>query len=611
MKRRALFLLAVFFATAAMMAVQKLLFLAWHASRAGGAGPGEWLLTVWHGLKLDMTVAGYVTAPVLLLTLLSLWVNLSDRIWRRIFIVWFAAVSVVTAAVVAVDIELYTYWGFRIDGTILIYLSDPKEAAASLGVWQTVRQLLLCAAIAAAMLWVYVRIVHELFDSRRLRGRLLATLGMLLLGGLCFLAIRGGTTVAVANISKVYFSDRMFLNHAATNPLFSLFSTLGDNEDYASAYPFFPEEERAARFEALRGNAPGCGEPAVQVLRTQRPDIVLVILESFARTIMDEEIDGAAVMPNMRRFREEGIWFENFFANSYRTDRGEVAVMNGFPAQTRMSIMKLPAKNRTLPSLARSLAREGYRTSFTYGGDLNFTNQASYMYATGWNRLTWQKGMHFDAPTSKWGYADDVVTEFFAREVIAESGRGGRFLAGLLTLSSHEPFDVPFDRFDDKVLNAMAFTDDCLGRMIDTLKASPAWENLLVVLVADHSYGYPYGIAYNVPLRHRIPMIWLGGAVERPMVVGEYASQIDLCATLLGQMGLDHSDFDYSKDIFGVAPPRKFAYWTFNDGFGVADASGVVVFDCTGGMAVEGDSEELFDIGRTMLQTTYVDIGRR
>ncbi len=138
------------------------------------------------------------------------------------------------------------------------------------------------------------------------------------------------------------------------------------------------------------------------------------------------------------------------------------------------------------------------------------------MYATGWQQLTQQKDLSLDAPTSKWGYADDVVADYFADEVLRMSAAGRPFLAGLLTLSSHEPFEVPFTKFDDKVLNAMAFTDDCLGRMIDRWKASPAWDELLVVLVADHGYAYPYGLAYNAPLRHRIPMIWLGGGRRTP-----------------------------------------------------------------------------------------------
>ena len=90
--------------------------------------------------------------------------------------------------------------------------------------------------------------------------------------------------------------------------------------------------------------------------------------------------------------------------------------------------------------------------------------------------------------------------------------------------------------------------------MIDKLKASPAWDDLLVVLVADHGYPWPRSLSYNEPLRHRIPMIWTGGAVAGPRVVEEYASQIDICATILGQLEVAHDDFDYSKDIFAPTP---------------------------------------------------------
>ena len=170
-----------------------------------------------------------------------------------------------------------------------------------------------------------------------------------------------------------------------------------------------------------------------------------------------------------------------------------------------MSIMKLPRKSATLPSLARSLGREGYRSVFMYGGDLNFTNQASFMYSTGWEELIWQKDMQLDAPTSKWGYADDVVVDLFGDEVEALGREEQPFLAGLLTLSSHEPFEVPFAKFDDKLLNAMAFSDAQIGRLIDRLRESPVWDNLLVVLVADHGYPYPYDLAYNACLLYTSP----------------------------------------------------------------------------------------------------------
>lgn len=611
MRRKLAFPIAVFAATVVMMAVQKPVFMAYYAMEAAGAGFRGWIDVLWHGLTLDMTVAGYVTALPILVTLLSLWFRLPEKVWRGVLTGWFVLVAVATAVIFAVDVALYEHWGFRIDSTVLIYLTDPEEAMASVDFWLGVRQTLLAAVYAAGMIWAYRRILG-IFDGRTVgwRGASLGSFAVVMLAGFDFLAIRGGTGASVANVSKVYFSPTQFLNHAATNPVFSFLASLGERVDYADEYPFFDETTRAEKFDALRGNGPAAGasEP---VLNTARPNVVIVILESFARTVMDAEVDGQPVMPYMQRLKGEGIWFENFFANSFRTDRGEVAILSGFPAQTRMSIMKLPAKSRNLPSVARSLAGEGYATSFAYGGDLNFTNQASYMYATGWQELTWQKDLRFDAPAADWGYDDALMCDWFADRVIALSDAGKPFLAGLLTLSSHTPFDVPYSKFDDKVLNAMAFSDECVGKMIDRLKASPAWKDLLVVLVADHGYPYPRTLTYNEPLRHRIPMIWTGGAVAGPRVVEDYAAQIDIAATLLAQLGVAHDDFDYSKDIFAPTPPRKFAYYTFNDGFGVVDASGEAVWDATGDRVVTATNPELLDIGRTMLQTTYADIGRR
>ena len=604
-KKKIAFVLAVFCATVLLMAVQKPVFLAYYAADAAQASVGEWLGVVWHGLTLDSTVAGYVTALPLLLTLVSLWVRLPGRIWRRGLTGYFVLVATVTAVIFAVDVELYQHWGFRLDATILIYLTDPREAMASVDFWLGVRQTLLAVAYAALMVWVY-RLVCRLFDGEPLRRRaaLLWSLVLLLLAGCDFLAIRGGLGASVANVSKAYFSANMFLNHAATNPVFSFLTSLGDHTDYAAEYPFFDEAGREERFAPLRGNNLSAAAPE-RVLTTPRPNVVVVILESFARTVMDADVGGLPVMPNMQRLKGEGIWFENFFANSFRTDRGEVAILSGFPAQTRMSIMKLPAKSRNLPSLARSLSGAGYATCFSYGGDLNFTNQASYMYATGWQQLTWQKDLHFDAPTSKWGYADDVVIDAFTDHVLAEAASQRPFFAAMLTLSSHEPFDVPFAKFDDPMLNAMAFTDACLGCFVERVRQTPVWKDLLVILIADHAYPYPYGIANSDALRHRIPMLWLGGAVRRPAVVETYGSQSDLAATLLAQLGIAHGDFLFSRDLFDPARP-KFGYWCFNNGFGVADAGGTTIFDCTSARVISPDSTaaQLRD-GKAMLQTTY------
>lgn len=113
------------------MLLQKPAFLLFYHTRAAEASFGEWLGVLWHGLSLDCTVAGYVTAFPVVVVLASFWIPLSQRVWRIILTVYFSLIALVTAAIFAVDLNLYGYWGFRLDGSVLIYLSDPGEALAS------------------------------------------------------------------------------------------------------------------------------------------------------------------------------------------------------------------------------------------------------------------------------------------------------------------------------------------------------------------------------------------------------------------------------------------------------------------------------------------------
>ncbi len=597
-----LFLGALFAMSLLVMAIEKPLFLLWYHAQAAEASAAELALVVWNGLKLDQTVAGYITALPLLVVLAALWIP--GRWSRSVLKGYLLVIAAVAATAFAANLALYEYWAFPLDSSVLQYLASPKEALASVTAGQLLLQLLVAAAVFGGMAWCYLRVLRLYDPARRSTHRAGSTLVLLLAAGVLFLPIRGGVSVATANVSKVYFSGRMFLNHAAVNPLFSFLSTLSDGDDALYEYEFFPEPERAAIFEPLRGDLPA-GIGTDTLLRTRRPNVVLFLVESFGRSTVDERVGGEPVAPEFQRLKGEGVYFDNLFANSFRTDRGTVAVLSGFPAQTKMSVMKLPVKSQRLPSIARSLRREGYATSFYYGGDLNFTNTASYLYGTGFDRLTWQKDLHFDAPTSKWGYADDVVIDAFTDHVLAEAASQRPFFAAMLTLSSHEPFDVPFAKFDDPMLNAMAFTDASLGRFVERVRQTPVWNDLLVILIADHAYPYPYGIANSDALRHRIPMLWLGGAVRRPAVVETYGSQSDLAATLLAQLGIAHGDFLFSRDLFDPARP-KFGYWCFNNGFGVADAGGTTIFDCTSARVISPDSTaaQLRD-GKAMLQTTY------
>jgi len=69
-----LFLGALFAMSLLVMAIEKPLFLLWYHAQAAEASAAELALVVWNGLKLDQTVAGYITALPLLVVLAALWI---------------------------------------------------------------------------------------------------------------------------------------------------------------------------------------------------------------------------------------------------------------------------------------------------------------------------------------------------------------------------------------------------------------------------------------------------------------------------------------------------------------------------------------------------------
>ena len=595
-----LFLPILFVATIILQALQKIVFLVWYNDLAAACSLTDLVGVVTNGAKLDITIAGYVTALPILFMLLAAWLPNGGGRWTvRFTRAYLYIIAAIIAILFAGNLSLYGYWSFPLDGSVMQYLADPKHAAASVTLSEAATYCTIGILYFAVEVWLYTLTLRLLRPRHtKVWMRLASSCVLVLAVGLDFLAIRGGATTATANVSKAYFSGNMFLNHAAVNPTFSLLSSLSKRGAEGADYHFFEEQQLDEMLTSLKRSSES-GEP---LLRTKRPDIVLILAESFGCSTADEKVEGEAVAPNFQRLKSEGIYFENIYASSFRTDRGTAATLSGFPAQTKSSIMKSPAKSRHLASIARSLRNEGYATRFVHGGDLNFTNMASYLYSTGYDHLTDLKSLDKEAPTGKWGYADDVMAEVFIDEIAEASSP---LLATWLTLSSHEPFDVPQRHFDDPMLNSMHFIDSQIARVVEALKASDRWDNTLIVIIADHAYSYPYGISNSAAERHHIPMLWLGGAIAAPRTIATYGSQTDLAATLLAQLGVPHDDFPFSRNIMDSASP-KFGYYVFNNGFGIVADEGTTIFDCTSGRTIsEGSVERHIDYGKALLQSTY------
>jgi phosphoglycerol transferase MdoB-like AlkP superfamily enzyme len=404
----------------------------------------------------------------------------------------------------------------------------------------------------------------------------------------------------------VYFSQNQFLNHAAVNPVFSFLSSIGKSGDYIVSYNYMTDDECRELTDSLfYTDSTG----ADTLLTTHRPNILLIVMESCGGQFT--MIGGhPEITPRLNQLAQEGVYFSECYANSWRTDKGMVSILSGYPAFPVTSVMKVPEKSRKMPSIAHSLGQAGYQNTFYYGGDINFTNMRSYVLGTGYDRLVWKADYSSDEQsTCQWGVRDDIMFNTLLTDIQKESN-DKPWMKTLLTLSSHEPWDVPTKVLDDEVYNAFNYLDQCIGRFIDDLRKTAAWKNTLIVILPDHGYRYK-GIDEGTRLYNHIPLLWVGGAVRQPVVIDRLCNQSDLAATLLGQLGIRHDDFRFSRDITSNSYRQPMAYHNSTSCVSVYDSTGWMAYDIDANSMItqEGnDSERLLRLSRAILQLTSHDL---
>lgn len=442
---------------------------------------------------------------------------------------------------------------------------------------------------------------------------------MILLAAALFIPIRGGVTVSTMNLSRAYYSAETRLNHAAVNPAFSLMYSLTHQNDFASQFRFFENDEAARLFEMLKDVPSRASDgddlcesdsaSSVPLLSNRRPDIYILLMESFSSHLFPS-LGGEPVALKLDSIARDGLMFSGFFANSFRTDRGIPAVLSAYPGQPTTSIMKFVSKTENLPSLSKSL-KDGarYSNTYIYGGDANFTNMKAYLVSAGFDKIISDADFPLSQKLSKWGAHDDVVFQRALKEIVPYDSLHPR-LTVIQSSSSHEPFEVPYDdkgRFADKRARAFAFADSCAASFINALKEMPQWNNSLIVVVPDHFGAYPD--LENPVDRHKVPLILSGGALKRTGVVATPGSQIDIAATLLSAMDLPHGEFPFSRNILNPRSPH-FAFFADPSLIGFITETDTLVYNLDADRVEQGSDLNL-PFAKAFLQTLYDDLSKR
>jgi phosphoglycerol transferase MdoB-like AlkP superfamily enzyme len=570
MKQRLLFLIKYFLFWLVLFLSGKIIFLLYEHDQSFQLPFADWFRILSHGFRLDLSTAAYfMVIPVLIMAVTVSFDGKKPHFFMNILTL---PLIVVFLLITLVDLEIYKYWGCHLDSAPLRFLSTPGDTLASSSIPTVILYFLAFFLLAGSLSWFYLRKIAASLKSAG-KGKLYMIPVFFVIEASLIIPIRGGFDVSVINSGSAFFHRNMFANHAGVNVIWNFGQSIVEGKEFKNPFIAFKEPGYENELKSLYVHK----EPPVNVLNTDRPNIVLIIMESFTAKLVEPLGGSKGVTPCFNELCKHGILFSNLYSSDSRTDKGLATVLSGYPVLESIPILKYPDKTIHLPYLTQSLVKDGYHASFHYGGDIDFANMKSYLVNAGFQPIVTKGAFPSSERTGKWGVPDHFIYDRFFRDIQADTGK---WFNVLLTLSNHEPFEIPVrqkfgnEGLTEKFHSSAYYADSCLGVFIRKFKEAGLWENSVIILVADHGVRIPdYSEVYE-PRKFHIPLLITGGAVNKDTVVSKMGSQADIAVTLLDQLHIDTDGYLLGKDLL-ARDSKSFVVYSYKNGIAMlTDSSG-------------------------------------
>lgn len=525
-------------------------------------------LTFVKGFKLDLATASYFMLIPFVFHLIEIF--FSHPIIHKLNKIYQYFLILLYSLLISSEIGLYSEWRTKINYKALLYLQNPSEVMNTAQTGETIGLVLLTLALTALGVWLYHRYFH--LSLIHIHVPIPIGIAFFLLGPvLLVLGARGGIQEIPINQSQSYFSKYPIVNSAATNSVFNLYISYHENKESLDSNPFdeMPMAEAQAIVKKIYQTPK---DSCTKILNTPKPNIILIIMESWSSELIFTPKDKQEVTPNFHQLMKEGLYFDHIYATGPRSEQGMASIFAGSPAIPITSITVQPDKYNKLPSIAQDLKADGYHTAFNFGGQLIYGNIKSFILYNQFDRIKEVYDFNKDLPQGKLGIHD----EFTLHEMIQDVNQDPQpFFSALFTLSTHSPYDQPMEEkitWGDGVnqyLNGANYTDYAFGKFIEEAKKQDWYQNTLFIFVADHSHNSYSKLGMQNIEYQKIPLLFYGPALDSSMrgkTIHHLGIQTDIAATLFCQLGLQTSKYHWSVNLLNPYSPQ-FAYTAYDEGF--------------------------------------------
>lgn len=502
-----------------------------------------------QGLRFDAVLLGMLLVPLVLLMPLLSTSSLMFPVWRIVLTIYATLTFSLIAFMEMSTPAFAEQFDARPNILFFEYFEQPKEIFATL--WGAYRgQLLLGIPCVLALGWCAQSVVRESIQAAVPLSPFVAVPLAFVLLLICVMAARSTLAHRAVNPSTVARTNDALINDLALNSTYSVayaayemrheeqggarYGNMSDNEALAIVRRESHIPESAFVDEFTTWHEAGAGNAKARPL-----NLVIILQESLGAEFVGS-LGGLDLTPNIDALREEGLSFDRLYATGTRSVRGIEAVTTGFLPTPSRSVVKLSKSQRNFFTLGQMLKKQGYDTSFIYGGEAHFDNMRRFFVNNGFDTIIDQKDYIDPVFTGSWGVSDeDLLTK--AHQTF-EAMEDKPFFSLVFSSSNHTPFEYPDGRIElfgtekQTVNNAVRYADYALGEFFVKARQSSYWDNTVFLVVADHN-SRVHG-ADLVPINgFHIPAVILGNTIKAEHY-SKIASQVDLPPTLLSLIGI-------------------------------------------------------------------------
>lgn len=558
------YVLRPFFIWLVIFAIFKSFFLIYHWNNISSENLSEIFSVFTNSIKLDISSISYLLLLPLLFSIFQFFIN--SNIVKKIAKYYHLIMIIVVSIINVSDIILYEYWSSKISLKAFLFLNTPSQIVATIGVFK----FSMIAIFILFHFFIAKAVFEKYYFNKKIvfhKSNISFTFFFLLSATLLTIGIRGGLQEIPISQSSVYFSNNNTLNVASVNPFWNFMNVIVQNVNVDSKqYEKMDNNEAkniVKRFYEIEKDT------TIYLFNIKKPNIVYIALEGVNANVFKAINNKKSFAPNIENLFSEGYFFLNMYSSGFRSDQGMVSIFGGFPPTPLNSICAQPEKFANLSSMPKQMQNINYDFSFFHGGDASFGNFKSYLVYNGFKPIIDVSDFSKKEKTQSLGAPDEFLFKKFNEKM---KNKKEPFFSMIFTLTTHEPFDMPFNKnvSDEakKYLNTVLYTDSVIGKWFKEVKKMPWYDNTIFIISSDHSHFHPNNYEIDASERYHIPFLILGKPLKQEFIGktnNKIVSMVDIPKTIIKQLNLNTDKFKWSKNMMNPYE-NEFAFYTYVNG---------------------------------------------